>query len=288
MTAVVVTWNSREPLGALLDALLSDDDLDVVVIDNASSDGTAALARARGDRVRVIENATNRGLAAANNQGIACARGEFVLIANPDTVPRSGAVTALADLLRRRPQAAFAIPRLLHADGSLQTSAGDLPSFAEALLGRRAQRRRGATTGFWWDGWPHDAERRIGRGHEAFYLVRRSAIDCIGPQDEQFFLDWEGIDWTARATDAGWEVWFTPRAEVVHLGGASLRQVPFRWITHSHLGMYRYFAMRRPRWHRPFLAAAIAARGVAKSALQGVTTRRGGLYGRSLRRGSRS
>ncbi len=74
--------------------------------------------------------------------------------------------------------------------------------------------------------------------------MRRAAIAEIGPQDEAFILDWEGIDWAARAAGAGWEIWFTPAAEVVHLGGASIRQAPLRWIAGSHRGMYRYFAKR--------------------------------------------
>jgi GT2 family glycosyltransferase len=94
----------------------------------------------------------------------------------------------------------------------------------------------------------------------------------IGPQDEGFALDWEGIDWAERAAGAGWEIWFTPDATVVHAGGASIRQVPVRWIVGSHRGMYRYFAKRRPPAARPLLAAAFAARGLAK--LGGLALRR--------------
>jgi GT2 family glycosyltransferase len=184
---------------------------------------------------------------------------------------KPGALDALRDLLERRPLAAFAIPRLVYEDGSLQTSAGDLPSLAAALLGRRAQRKRSARIGFWWDGWAHNEERAIGRGHEACYLVRRRAIEDIGPQDEAFFLDWEGPDWTARARSRGWEVWFTPKAEVFHVGGASIRQAPYGWIYHSHRGMYRYFAKRRPPLQRPLIALLVAARMVAKMVAQALT-----------------
>ena len=96
--------------------------------------------------------------------------------------------------------------------------------------------------------------------------MRRAAVDDVGPQDEAFRLDWEGIDWTARFRDAGWEVWLCPAAEVVHLGGASIRQVPFRWVVSSHLGMYRYFAKRRPAYWRPILAVVIGGRAAVKLA----------------------
>ena len=159
------------------------------------------------------------------------------------------------------------MPRLLHADGSLQTSVGDLPTLADAVLGRQAARRRarpGRTSGFWWDGWDHTEERPIGHGAEACYVVRRSALADIGLQDEAYVLDWEGIDWSARAWDAGWEVWLCPEAEAVHLGGVSVRQVPARWVLQSHRGMYRYFKTRRSKALRPVLWLAFAARASIK------------------------
>jgi N-acetylglucosaminyl-diphospho-decaprenol L-rhamnosyltransferase len=270
ISVVIVTWNSRDVVLGCLDALAEHAPArpwEVIVVDNGSTDGTAHAVRAHSPSATVIANRCNRGLPAANNQGIAAASGRFVLIANPDTAVGPGAVDALADLVERQQRAAFAVPRLRHPDGRLQVSAGDLPTLREALLGRQAQRREpDGDQGFWWDGWAHDAERQIGRGHEACYLVRRAALDDIGLQDEAFFLDWEGIDWTARARAAGWEVWFTPRADVVHIGGTSIRQVPLRWIVGSHRGMYRYFAKRTKPALRPALAAVVTARGVAKAA----------------------
>jgi len=268
VSAVIVTWNSRAVVLDCLDALAASLPAppEVVVVDNASSDGTLEAARGHPSGPATIGNDGNRGLAAANNQGIAATTGDFVLVANPDTAVAPTAVAALVALLERRPRAAFAIPRLRHPDGTLQTSAGDLPTLREALLGRQAQAKGpGGEGGFWWDGWAHDEERAIGRGHEACYLVRRAAIAEIGPQDEGFRLDWEGIDWAARAREAGWEIWFTPAADVTHLGGASIRQAPWRWIVGSHRGMYRYFAKRCRPALRPLLAAVVAARGGAKA-----------------------
>jgi N-acetylglucosaminyl-diphospho-decaprenol L-rhamnosyltransferase len=191
-----------------------------------------------------------------------------VLISNPDVVYPPGAVDALLELLRRRERAAFAIARLTHPSGELQTAAGDLPTHAEALLGRRlswrgVQRRGG---GVWWHGWAHDEEREVGHGAEACYLVRRAAVAEIGLQDERFVLDWEGLDWSARAREAGWQIWFCPTATVTHIGGTSLRQVPGRWVVSTHRGMYLYLRARTPAVLRPLLAAAVAARAALKLA----------------------
>jgi len=169
VSVVVVTWNSRDAVLDCLDALRANPPSvpwEAVIVDNASTDGTVDAIRHAAPWARVMANIDNRGLAAANNQDIAAGTAPLVLIANPDTTVKPGAVDALATVLARQPRAAFAIPRLRHPDGGLHVSAGDLPTLRDALLGRQVQRlRRQRGRGFWWDGWAHDEERRIGRGH---------------------------------------------------------------------------------------------------------------------------
>jgi GT2 family glycosyltransferase len=266
LSVVIVTWNSGQELLDCLRSLREHPPSvawEAVVVDNGSTDGSLASVRAEHPGVRIIENGRNRGLAAANNQGIRASSAPFVLISNPDVLYPAGAVDALLDLLERRPRAAFAVARHHHRDGSLQTSAGDLPSATDALLGHRLshRRRRGR---MWWHDWAHDEERPIGHGAEACYLVRREALADIGLQDERFVLDWEGFDWSARAWSAGWEVWFSPAAAVTHLGGVSLRQAPGRWIVSTHRGMYRYLSARTHPVLRPLLAALVGLRAVVK------------------------
>jgi len=268
LSVIIVNWNAGDELRACLASLYTHSPAspwEVIVVDNASHDGSASAAADAHPDLRLIANPTNRGLAAGNNQGILAARGDLLLICNPDVEFHPGAVDALVAAMSRHPKAAFIVPRLTHTDGSPQASAGDLPSITEAIRGRRASRHADATSGFWWDGWAHDEERQIGRGAECAYLVRREAVVEVGLQDERFALEWEGIDWAARVADAGWEVWFTPDAVVVHHGGRSIRQVQPRWVFRSHLGMYRYFAKRRPIL-RLVLAPIIALRGALKMA----------------------
>jgi GT2 family glycosyltransferase len=283
VSAVVVNWNGgatvRDCLRSLADHPPSVP-WEAILVDNASSDGSVDRVRAELPWVRVIANDRNLGLAAGNNQGLRASRSPFALISNPDVLYQPGAVDALHDLLMRRERAAFAVARLRDRDGTLQISAGDLPTLREALVGRWLGRRgrHAEKSGFWWNGWEHDHEEQIGHGGEACYLVRRSAIEQIGLQDERFRLDWEGVDWSARAYEAGWEIWFCPEAEVVHLGGVTLRQVPYRWIASSHRGMYRYFRRRVPAAAKPFVAAAIVARAGVKMAMAAVDSR---LYDRA-------
>ncbi len=269
VSAVIVTWNSAADVVECLTSLARELEAftsEIIVVDNGSRDGTLDTVRDVAPSARVIANQDNRGLAAANNQGLAAATGSIVLICNPDVVFRPGSVTAMVDVLERHPRAGWVVPRLLHEDGAVQTSVGDLPTLGETLLGRQVARRRapGDRSGFWWDGWAHDAELMVGRGFECAYAVRRSAVDDVGGQDERYVLDWEGFDWAERFHRAGWEIWFTPAAEVVHFGGTSRRQVPFRSVVSQHRGMYLYFSDRGPRARKPFLALAFTTRAAVK------------------------
>jgi N-acetylglucosaminyl-diphospho-decaprenol L-rhamnosyltransferase len=276
VSAIVVTWNSVAVVSDCLASLQAalPDGAQIVVVDNASSDGTVAAVRLGSPEAVVIENATNRGLAAANNQGMARADGETFLICNPDTVFRPEAVRAMVAVLDAQLRAAWVVPRLVDVDGTLLTSAGDLPRVRDALWGRLVawRKRSGSPEGFWWDGWDHRMTRQIGRGHECAYIVRRAAVEEVGPQDERYVLDWEGIDWTERLRRSGWEVWLCAEAEVVHLGGASVRQVPLRAVVSQHKGMWRYFADRcRPAWvWKPLLVVMFGARALVKLAVTAV------------------
>jgi N-acetylglucosaminyl-diphospho-decaprenol L-rhamnosyltransferase len=284
VSVVIVSWNSGDDLLACLRSLEANPPSvawEAIVVDNGSSDGSIARVREELPWARVIANRRNRGLAAANNQGLLASRAPVAVISNPDVLYGPGSVDALLDLLGRRERAAFAVARLRDLDGAVQTSAGDLPSIAEALLGQRASRARGGhDQGMWWHGWSHDVERPIGRGAEACYAVRRQSVAEFGLQDERFVLDWEGVEWSARAREAGWEVWFCPRAVVTHAGGTSLGQAQSRWIVSTHLGMYRYFAPRISPGARPVLALAVLIRALAKL---GAVTAGARLYDRAHR-----
>jgi GT2 family glycosyltransferase len=270
VSIAIVNWNAVDELLGCLDSLQANPPsvpFEVIVVDNASSDGSVERVRAAHSWVDVIANDSNRGLAAGNNQALLRARGAYIVVSNPDVVYHTGSIDALLDVLYRRRRAAFVFARLVNPDGSHQTAAGSLPKLHEALLGRQVLRwiNGAEDSGLWWDGWAHDRERLVGHGLEACYAVRRDALVEIGPQDERFWLDWEGIDWCARAAAAGWEAWFCPQAEVVHLGGASIRKAELRWVVASHRGMYRYFAMRSSRLARPALAGAFGARAMIKA-----------------------
>ena len=199
-------------------------------------------------------------------------------MSNPDVEVGSGSIGALCDV-----SIAITVLALLSLSSCRPTaSASRAPETCRPLSEHCwvRSRRRGRRSGFWWSSAP-ETEQQVGHGAEACYLVRRVAITDIGPQDERYVLDWEGIDWSARAATRGWEIWWTPDAIVNHYGGAAIRQVPFSWILRSHRGMYRYFATRSRPAARVPIALLVATRCTLKLGAQALI---GSLYDHSRRR----
>lgn len=222
---VIVGYNSRAHLARCIEALgpATDDlDLDIVFVDNASTDGSAAFVSATFPHVRVIANDVNRGFAGANNQAIESGGEADVLLLNPDAFLLPGSLDTLVASLRENTTTAVVGPRLLNPDGSLQHSIGFFPSLLNQLgsnlfLARLLPRAR----------WFSEIDRRwdsysVGRSVDwlfgAVLLVRRRAIDQVGLFDERFFVFSEEKDWCMRFRSAGWATRYVPEAEAIHVG----------------------------------------------------------------------
>lgn len=240
--AVVVTYNGLPWIASCLDALRG---VPTVVVDHGSSDGTVTLVRERYPHVRLVEQ-ENVALCAGWNRGVAETDGEYVLILNSDAWPLGDAVEQLVAVARRRPRAAWIGPRLQNEDGSLQRSARGFPTLwrlaTEYLFLRKLAPRSRALNAFYEGGFDHDHERVVDWTMGAAMLVRRVAFDQVGPFDEDFFLFSEETDWCYRARSLGWEVVFSPDADVVHVGGATHGGRFFQENVRGHL---RFLAKHR-------------------------------------------
>jgi hypothetical protein len=246
VAVVVVSFEARDTLVAGLATLERNAGVAVetVVVDNASTDGSAAAVRAGFPGVKVIANAENVGFARACNQGARESGAPLVLFLNPDASLEPGALPVLASLVESRPRVGIAGPRTHSTNGDIQVSTGpDL-----SLLSEWRQRRlvRGVAG--------RDpkalaqAEVLHAREHEpdwvsgACLLARREAFLAVGGFDERFFLYEEDADLCRRVRAAGWQVVFTPAAEVRHALGLSMARAPERArleYRRSHLLYYR-------------------------------------------------
>lgn len=247
LTVIIVNWNVRELLRTCLCSMLSELDAsgEVVVVDNASSDGSAEMLRADFPQVRLIANADNVGFGAANNQALAMSEAAYVLFLNPDTDVRPGAIGRLLSFMEERPRVACAGPRLLNPDGSTQSSRRSFPGVATAFVESTILQRwfggLKALARFYRGDQPDDQPQPVDWLVGACLLMRRSALDEVGFFDERFFMYSEEMDLCYRLRQAGWEVWYVPAAEVVHHEAASSSQDLFRRNVNFHESRYRFF-----------------------------------------------
>jgi GT2 family glycosyltransferase len=216
-TAIVVTYDSAGIIDACLRALAGTP---TVVVDNASRDETVELVRSGHPEVRVLVRRSNGGYARAVNDGIRAAGSDDVLVVNPDVEVAPGAIAALEDHLAAHPSVGIAVPRLVYPDGTTQESVRTFPN-PVALLARRTpfgRTRRGRSIladhllEHRSDVEPTPVDWAIG----AAMLVRRAAINAVGPMDRRFFLYGEDVDWCHRMWAAGWEVIYVPTSVMEH------------------------------------------------------------------------
>jgi len=247
LAIVIVSYNAREDLARALSSLTAAPPVtshEIVVVDNASTDGAADLVRERFAGVRVIDAGGNLGFARANNIGIRATTSKLVLLLNPDTIVPPGAIDAMVEHLARHSGAVAMGPRLVDADGRAELSFGAMYSpWSEARrkVALALDARRFAPT----RGWIDRASRRqrvVDWVSGACLLVRRDAGDAAGWLDERYFMYAEDVDFCAALRRAGGQVLFSPVAEIVHARGRSGRSNPGTardaWRA-SHLAFYR-------------------------------------------------
>lgn len=248
LAVCIVNWNTRDLLDACLQSLhetRGELELEVLVVDNASADASADMVREKHPWVRLIDNADNRYYAAANNQALEACAAPFKLLLNPDIVVHPGSLQTLLAFMAAHPEAGAVAPRLRGTDGAVQPSVRVFPGpdviRYEALgLSRLFPRhpRYGKYRLGWWG---YDETRQVDQPMASALLLRSAALAQVGLFDEQFPMFFNDVDLCRRLVDAGWEVWFTPEAEMTHLGAASTRQVRREMIVESHRSFVRYY-----------------------------------------------
>lgn len=239
LSIIVVSWNTRDLLARCLASVYAhprEGQLEVWVVDNASSDGSQALVRTQFPQAQLIENTENEGFAAANNRGIARSGGRYILLLNSDAEVGPGVLAAMVHFMDEQPAVGAIGPKLVNPDGSFQASYARFPSlFWELLLITGLAR-------FFIGPYAPSPRPRAGEVARpvdwvagAALLVRRTAVDQVGPLDSGYFLYSEETDWCWRMWQGGWPVWYVPEIRIVHHAGASAHQRP----AHNYGALYR-------------------------------------------------
>lgn len=250
LSVVVLCWNDRRVIADCLQSIFAathSTELEVIVSDNGSTDGSLEFIRATWPRVRVLENGRNLRFAKGNNVGIEASRGEYVLILNPDTIIHEGALDRIVAFADRHPQAGAFGCRVLNADGTYQVSARPFAAhrneWIAALYLRSLGRLHRWFTADSYPGWKGDAERIVDWVSGCFILVRSAVFRSIGGFDEQFFYYYEDMDLCRRIVQAGYPILFTPAATITHLGGQStVTRLPrLAFALDASITRYRYY-----------------------------------------------
>jgi N-acetylglucosaminyl-diphospho-decaprenol L-rhamnosyltransferase len=231
LAVVIVSYNVRTELETCLGSFVGHTDpfpTEVVVVDNASHDGTPQMVSRQWPEVRLIETGSNLGFARANNLGIRATDSEYVLLLNPDTVVPPGAIAALVRGLAGHPQAAAAGPRLIDGFGfpelSFGWAIGPLGELRQKIIGGLYRRRiRSVVRRV--DRWARESGTREWVSG-ACLLVRRSDLESVGLLDERYFMYTEDVDLCVSLRKRGRDILFVPYSEIVHLGGRSAGRNP--------------------------------------------------------------
>jgi GT2 family glycosyltransferase len=232
VSVVIVNWNTRALLLDVIESLYKTTtrtSMEIIVVDNDSQDGSSEALREAYPEITLIQNNDNLGFAKANNIGFAVARGRAYCLVNTDVIVLDGAIDKLWEYLLAHPEVALVGPRQLNGENQTRQNVRRFPDLRNAagdylwlkkvglLPGRALKPASYSST--------HPAEVLSG----GFLMVRREAVDQVGPLDEDYFFYGEDTDWARRFHDAGWGIVYHPEAEVIHFGGGSTAAYPVKY-----------------------------------------------------------
>lgn len=259
LSLVIVTHRTRDQVQDCLRSLYAEGGLDglsepqVIVVDNASPDGTPEMIRSEFPRAQLIASPENVGFARGNNLGIDAAVGRNVLLLNPDTVVPEGALARCLQWLEAQPSTVGAMTCRVHLrDGSLQPECTRrLPSLwtetCRAFLLDRLFPHSDRFNPEYLPRWDKSDARPVPNILGAFMLIRRPVMEIVGGMDPEFFLMYEDTDLCKRISDAGYSVWYWPGAHILHLKGQFTRQEPIITFANAQLSVLLYFRKHHPR-----------------------------------------
>jgi GT2 family glycosyltransferase len=254
LSILIVSWNAKHYLEECLSSLTAacrDLLTEVIVVDNASVDGSPQLVRDKFPNLRLIQSKTNVGFARANNIGISQCSGKYIALINSDVRVLNNCLNSLVRYLNEHRDVGIVGPRVLNRDMTLQSSCRQFPSvwnnFCETVGLARLFRNSEMFSGEHMLYFAHDCEREVDVLVGCFWVIRREALFEVGWLDDGFTISAEDLDWCKRCWDSGWKVVFFPRAEAIHYRGGSSANDPARFAVEQQRAVLRYWSKHK-RW----------------------------------------
>lgn len=253
----IVNWNTRDLLDRCLASLLAaiaetPFAAQILVADNASSDGSVAMIRNKYAQVELVETGANVGFAAGHAPLFQRSRGRLHVLVNSDVELLPGCLQAVHSRMQQDPAIGILGPRVLYPDGRVQPSCRRFPSLLQQTIDASGLNRLMPRHPFWngykMGDFQHDQPRDVDQVMGSLFVIRRQLIQAIGGLDTDFFMYYEEVDYCYRAKHAGWRVFFEPAAQVIHVGGASAEQVKVHTVRRTFRSMRHYFEKHHGLW----------------------------------------
>jgi GT2 family glycosyltransferase len=249
ISVVIVGWNAKRYLELCLDSLAQAPPrrrMEVLVVDNASSDDSVEMIETKFPWVKLIKSPQNLGFSKGNNVAIRQAQGHYIALVNPDVIVFPGCLDALADFLDQNPKVGNVGPRVLNPDMSLQSTCRRFPTLwnnfcsASGLSSKFKNSRFFAGEHMFY--FPHDRTLAVDVIVGCFSFIRREAFDSVGLLDEDLFMYGDDVDWCRRARNAGWDVVFYPGGQAIHDRGKITAPFPVRFAVAQQRSVLHYWS----------------------------------------------
>ena len=249
VSIVIVSWHSKEFIAVCINSIpeaCAGLAYEVIVIDNASGDGSAGYLANQYPGIKLIKNSVNRGFAAACNQGADLAQGKYLFILNPDTILSTDCVKKMVEFIEKQSWAGIVGPQLLDRKKRVQNSVRRFPSLIKILirdtvLGKivpvRSKERLITKL-------PNDCPVKVDQVSGAAFLIKRELWQALDGMDNRFFMFYEEVDLCFRVKEMGYDVFYLPMVHVNHCGGGSRHQARNKVFCYNLRSMFLYFEKR--------------------------------------------
>jgi len=242
LSIIIVSWNSRDVLKDCLSSIYKsrfNSEYEIIVVDNGSSDNSAEMVEKQFPHVKLIKNKENVGYARANNQAIKESKGRYVLLLNPDTIILDNAIEKMVGFMSKNRAVGILGPKIFSSDGSLQISCYRFYSLSNLFLTNILFAKLGKC--WFYRNFDYNQTKEVDMVTGACILTREEMIKDIGLLDEMFFMYSEDSDWCFRAKKKKWKVVYYPEAEIIHIGGASSRNIQEEMDVEAYQSQIRFF-----------------------------------------------
>jgi GT2 family glycosyltransferase len=273
ISVVIVAWNAQHYLELCLESLAEAPprrSMEVLVVDNASADGTAEMVESRFPDVKLIKSSENLGFAKGNNVAIRQCQGRYIALVNPDVILFPGCLDALADFLDQNPKVGNVGPRVFNPDMSQQSTCRRFPTlwnnFCSATSMATAFKNSKFFAGEHMFYFPHDRTLPVDVIVGCFSMIRRETFDDVGLLDEGLFMYGDDVDWCRRCRQAGWEVVFYPGARAIHDRGKTTAPYPVRFAVAQQRSILYYWRKHHSFWGVMGIRSIMFSRHLARYA----------------------